>query len=121
MRLTAIQLLAEASGWQGMVGGQVFEGPPKGEEGLFGGRCRLRYPSGGLIQVKQHIQSFIFGINAPSRWGSQAPFTNITLDWTVPEGLRDEPAIVGGEGVLGPAEALAAMEEQCNDAIAAMR
>jgi len=47
--------------------------------------------------VKQHIQSFIFGINTPSRWGSQAPFTNITLDWTVPEDLRDEQAIVGGE------------------------
>lgn len=48
-------------------------------------------------EVKQHIQSFIFGINTPSRWGSQAPFTNITFDWTVPDDLRDQPAIVGGQ------------------------
>lgn len=47
-------------------------------------------------EVKQAIQSFIFGVNIPSRWGSQAPFTNITLDWTVPEDLRNKPAIVGG-------------------------
>jgi anaerobic ribonucleoside-triphosphate reductase len=47
-------------------------------------------------EVKQSIQSFIFGVNTPSRWGSQAPFTNITLDWTVPEDLKDKPAIVGG-------------------------
>lgn len=46
--------------------------------------------------VKQNIQSFIFGVNTPSRWGSQAPFTNITLDWVVPEDLRDEPVIIGG-------------------------
>ncbi|ORC33930.1 ribonucleoside triphosphate reductase [Marispirochaeta aestuarii] len=46
--------------------------------------------------VKQAIQSFIFGVNTPSRWGSQAPFTNITLDWTVPPDLADKPAIVGG-------------------------
>jgi ribonucleoside-triphosphate reductase len=48
-------------------------------------------------EVKQAIQSFIFGVNIPSRWGSQAPFTNITLDWTVPEDLRNKPAIVGGQ------------------------
>ena len=48
-------------------------------------------------EVKQCIQSFIFGVNTPSRWGSQAPFTNITLDWTVPADLRDQPAIVGGK------------------------
>jgi ribonucleoside-triphosphate reductase len=46
--------------------------------------------------VKQHIQSFIYGVNTPSRWGSQSPFTNITLDWTVPKDLKDQPAIVGG-------------------------
>ncbi|NLD50552.1 MAG: ribonucleoside triphosphate reductase, partial [Clostridiaceae bacterium] len=46
--------------------------------------------------IKQAIQSFIFGINTPSRWGCQAPFTNITLDWTVPDDLKDQPAIVGG-------------------------
>lgn len=48
-------------------------------------------------EVKQCIQTFIFGVNTPSRWGSQAPFTNITLDWTVPEDLASLPAIVGGQ------------------------
>ncbi|MCX7727261.1 MAG: ribonucleoside triphosphate reductase, partial [Chitinispirillaceae bacterium] len=48
-------------------------------------------------EVKQQIQSFVFGVNTPSRWGSQAPFTNITLDWVVPEDLKDVPAIVGGK------------------------
>ncbi len=48
-------------------------------------------------EVKQCIQSFIFGVNTPSRWGTQAPFSNITLDWTVPADLRDLPAIVGGK------------------------
>ncbi len=47
-------------------------------------------------EVKQSIQSFIFGVNTPSRWGSQAPFTNITLDWIVPDDLRDKPALMGG-------------------------
>lgn len=47
--------------------------------------------------VKQCIQSFVYGVNTPSRWGTQAPFTNITLDWTVPEDLADESAIVGGK------------------------
>ncbi|MBN1647151.1 MAG: ribonucleoside triphosphate reductase [Spirochaetales bacterium] len=50
-----------------------------------------------LKDVKQCIQSFIFGVNTPSRWGSQAPFTNITLDWTVPEDLKHTRAIVGSE------------------------
>ena len=48
-------------------------------------------------EVKQCIQSFIFGVNIPSRWGTQAPFSNITLDWTVPADLKDQPAIVGGK------------------------
>ena len=48
-------------------------------------------------EVKQQIQSFVFGVNTPSRWGSQAPFTNITLDWMVPNDLKDQPAIVGGK------------------------
>ena len=47
-------------------------------------------------EVKQCIQSFIYGVNTPSRWGTQAPFSNITLDWTVPADLKDLPAIVGG-------------------------
>ncbi len=47
--------------------------------------------------VKQCVQSFIYGVNTPSRWGCQSPFTNVTLDWTVPEDLKDQKAIVGGE------------------------
>ncbi len=47
--------------------------------------------------VKQCIQSFIYGVNTPSRWGTQAPFSNITLDWTVPADLADLPCIVGGK------------------------
>ena len=48
-------------------------------------------------QVKKCIESFIFGVNTPSRWGTQAPFSNITLDWTVPADLANTPAIVGGK------------------------
>ncbi len=47
--------------------------------------------------VKKCIESFVYGVNTPSRWGTQAPFTNITLDWTVPGDLAELPAIVGGE------------------------
>ena len=48
-------------------------------------------------EVKQCIQSFIYGVNTPSRWGTQSPFTNITLDWTVPDDMANLPAIVGGQ------------------------
>ena len=48
-------------------------------------------------QVKQCIQSFVYGVNTPSRWGTQPPFTNITLDWVCPKDLENVPAIVGGE------------------------
>ena len=48
-------------------------------------------------EVKQCIQSFIYGVNTPSRWGTQAPFSNITLDWTVPNDLANMPCIVGGK------------------------
>ena len=48
-------------------------------------------------EVKQCIQSFIYGVNTPSRWGTQAPFTNVTLDWTVPDDMKNMPAIVGGK------------------------
>jgi ribonucleoside-triphosphate reductase len=47
--------------------------------------------------TKQAIQSFVFGANTPARWGSQSPFSNITLDWVVPNDLRDLPAIIGGK------------------------
>jgi ribonucleoside-triphosphate reductase len=48
-------------------------------------------------EIKQCLQSFVFGVNTPSRWGSQAPFTNITMDWTVPADLKDKKAVVGGK------------------------
>ena len=47
--------------------------------------------------VRQCIQSYVYGVNTPSRWGSQAPFTNITLDWVCPDDLKNKPAIVGGK------------------------
>ena len=48
-------------------------------------------------EVKQAIQSFIYGVNTPSRWGTQAPFTNVTLDWTVPDDMAELNCIVGGK------------------------
>lgn len=48
-------------------------------------------------EVKKCIEAFIYGVNTPSRWGTQAPFSNITLDWTVPNDLAELPAIVGGK------------------------
>ena len=50
-------------------------------------------------EVKKCIEAFIYGVNTPSRWGTQAPFSNITLDWTVPSDLAELPAIVGGKEV----------------------
>ncbi|MBO5293371.1 MAG: ribonucleoside triphosphate reductase [Lachnospiraceae bacterium] len=52
----------------------------------------LSYP-----EVKKCIEAFVYGVNTPSRWGTQAPFSNITLDWTVPDDLAELPALVGGE------------------------
>lgn len=48
-------------------------------------------------KVKQSIQAFVFNMNVPSRWGGQTPFSNITLDWVVPEDMKEQKAIVGGE------------------------
>ncbi len=48
-------------------------------------------------QVKKCIETFVYGVNTPSRWGTQSPFTNITLDWTVPNDLAELPAIIGGK------------------------
>ena len=48
-------------------------------------------------EVKKCIESFIYGVNTPSRWGTQAPFSNITLDWTIPNDLAELPAIIGGK------------------------
>lgn len=50
-------------------------------------------------EVKKCIEAFVYGVNTPSRWGTQAPFSNITLDWTVPNDLAELPAIIGGEEV----------------------
>lgn len=47
--------------------------------------------------VKNCIETFVFGVNTPSRWGTQAPFSNITLDWTVPDDLKEEHPIIGGQ------------------------
>ncbi len=52
----------------------------------------LTYP-----EVKKCIEAFVYGVNTPSRWGTQAPFSNITLDWTVPNDLAELPCIVGGK------------------------
>ena len=48
-------------------------------------------------EVKHCVESFVYGVNTPSRWGTQAPFSNITLDWTVPADLSGQPCIVGGK------------------------
>jgi ribonucleoside-triphosphate reductase len=48
-------------------------------------------------EVKQAVQAFVFGVNTPSRWGTQAPFSNITLDWRVPYDMAELPCIVGGK------------------------
>jgi len=50
-------------------------------------------------EVKQCIQSFVYGVNTPSRWGTQAPFSNVTLDWTIPNDLAELPCIIGGKEV----------------------
>lgn len=55
---------------------------------------KLTYP-----EVKKCVESFIYGVNTPSRWGTQAPFSNITLDWTVPDDMAELPAIVGGKSM----------------------
>lgn len=57
----------------------------------------VRYDHLSYEEVKQAVQCFIYGVNTPSRWGTQIPFTNISLDWTVPSDLKDEPAVVGGK------------------------
>lgn len=57
----------------------------------------VRYDNLNYDQVKKCIESFVYGVNTPSRWGTQAPFSNITLDWTVPKDLEHLPAIVGGK------------------------
>ena len=50
-------------------------------------------------QVKKCVESFIYGVNTPSRWGTQAPFSNITLDWVVPADMAELNCIIGGKEV----------------------
>ncbi|MBQ0125283.1 MAG: ribonucleoside triphosphate reductase [Clostridiales bacterium] len=57
----------------------------------------VKYDNLNYDQVKKCIESFIYGVNTPSRWGTQAPFSNITLDWTVPSDLAEQNCIVGGK------------------------
>lgn len=57
----------------------------------------VRYDNVSYKQLKQYMQEFIFSINQTSRWGNQVPFTNLTLDWIVPEDMREEKAILGGD------------------------
>ena len=51
----------------------------------------------GYENIKQDIQKLIFGLNVPSRWGWQTPFSNLTFDWTVPDDMKNKQVIVGGE------------------------
>jgi len=57
----------------------------------------IRYDKLSYEQVKQVIQEFVYGMNTTSRWGGQTPFSNITLDWTVPEDMKNDPVIIGGK------------------------
>ncbi len=57
----------------------------------------VRFDNLDYERVKQDIQKLIYGLNVPSRWGWQTPFSNLTFDWTVPEDMRDKPVVVGGE------------------------
>jgi len=57
----------------------------------------IRYDNLTYKQVKQNIQKFMFNVGAPSRWGAQTSFTNLTFDWTVPEDLKNDPVIIGGK------------------------
>ena len=57
----------------------------------------VKYDNLSFDQVKKCIESFVYGVNTPSRWGTQAPFSNITLDWTVPADLAEQNCIIGGK------------------------
>ena len=57
----------------------------------------VKYDQLSYDQVKKCIESFIYGVNTPSRWGTQAPFSNLTLDWVVPKDLAEQKCIIGGK------------------------
>jgi ribonucleoside-triphosphate reductase len=59
----------------------------------------VKYEDLSYVEVKQCIESLVFGLNTPSRWGCQAPFSNFTFDWVVPDDLAELNCIVGGEEV----------------------
>ncbi|MDD2515631.1 MAG: ribonucleoside triphosphate reductase [Candidatus Gracilibacteria bacterium] len=67
--------------------GAKFETPEKKEKYIYDKTYK---------HVVQQMQNFIFGLNVPSRWGTQTPFTNITLDWVCPEDLKDKALFLGG-------------------------
>lgn len=56
----------------------------------------VRYEKLSFLEVRQQMQTLIFNLNAPSRWGSQTPFTNLTFDWTCPEDLRKQIPVIAG-------------------------
>ena len=60
----------------------------------------VKYDQLSYDQVKKCIESFIYGVNTPSRWGTQAPFSNITLDWVVPKDLAEQKCIIGGKEMV---------------------
>ena len=57
----------------------------------------IRHGRLSFDQVKQDIQKLVFGLNVPSRWGWQTPFSNLTFDWTVPDDMKNKKVVVGGE------------------------
>lgn len=57
----------------------------------------VKYDKLEYAQVKQAMQEFVFNLNVPTRTGFQTPFTNITMDMTVPSYYADHPVIIGGE------------------------
>ena len=57
----------------------------------------IRYDGLSQKEVEQSLQEFFFNMNVPTRVGFQTPFTNVTLDLKVPDFMKDEPVIIGGE------------------------
>ncbi len=57
----------------------------------------IRYDKLSYAEVKQCLQEFFFNMNVPTRVGFQTPFTNVTLDLTVPESMKSRQVIIGGE------------------------
>lgn len=57
----------------------------------------IRHDNLKYNEVKQALQEFVFNVNVPTRVGFQTPFTNITMDLTVPNYYKDTPVIIGGK------------------------